>query len=73
MTLSCSQHGYEEPVWEQDRATFLRAHEHGFLEFAGVPRTVRSRYVPRNIFRDAAVCDRVEVGEGARLPACSQN
>ena len=41
MTLSCSRHGYEEPVWGQDRATFLRAHERAFLNFGGVPKTVR--------------------------------
>lgn len=41
MTLSCSRHSYEEPVWAQDRASFLRAHEHAFLDFGGVPRVVR--------------------------------
>ena len=28
-------------MWGQDQATFLRAHERAFLEFGGVPRTVR--------------------------------
>jgi len=41
MTLSCSKHGYEEGFWSQARGEFLRAHEHSFLEFGGVPRVVR--------------------------------
>ena len=41
MTLSCSRHGYEEPLWGQHRHEFLRAHEHAFLEFGGVPEVVR--------------------------------
>lgn len=41
MTLSCSRHGYAEPMWGQDRRAFLRAHEHAFQFFGGVPRTVR--------------------------------
>lgn len=41
MTLSCSRHSYEEPMWKQDRDSFLRAHENGFTEFGGVVRTVR--------------------------------
>lgn len=41
MTLSCSRHSYEEPVWRQDRVSLLRAHERAFLDFGGVPRTVR--------------------------------
>jgi transposase len=41
MTLSCSRHSYEEPVWHQDRAAFLRAHENAFLNFGGVPRVIR--------------------------------
>ena len=41
MVLSCSRHSYEEPVWRQDQASYIRAHEHAFLEFGGVPRTVR--------------------------------
>jgi transposase len=41
MTLSCSRHGYEEALWRQDRRGFLRAHEHAFLGFGGVPEVVR--------------------------------
>ncbi len=41
MTLACSGHGYEEPLWGQDRRRFLRAHEHAFAEFGGVPRVIR--------------------------------
>jgi transposase len=40
MTLSCSRHSYEEALWGQDRTHFLRAHEHAFQSFAGVPTTV---------------------------------
>lgn len=41
MTLSCSRHGYEEALFGQAQAGFLRAHEHAFLAFGGVPRVVR--------------------------------
>ncbi len=41
MTLSCSRHSYEEPMWGQDRPSFLRAHEHAFESFGGVPEVVR--------------------------------
>lgn len=41
MTLSCSRHSYEEPMWRQDRTSFLRAHEHAFVSFGGVPEVVR--------------------------------
>ena len=41
MTLSCSKHGYEEPLWTQDRDGFLRAHEHAFVRLQGVPRVIR--------------------------------
>ena len=41
MTLSCSRHGYTEPMWTQDRRRFLRAHEHAFTFFGGVPKVVR--------------------------------
>jgi len=41
MTLSCCRHSYEEPLWRQDRVSFVRAHENAFLDFGGVPRTVR--------------------------------
>jgi len=41
MTLSCSRHSYEEPMWGQDRTSFLHAHEHAFWSFGGVPQTIR--------------------------------
>jgi transposase len=41
MTLSCSRHGYEEALWHQDQAHFIRAHEHAFESFGGVPEVVR--------------------------------
>ena len=41
MTLSCSRHSYEEPMWRQDRTSFLRAHERALVSFGGVPCTVR--------------------------------
>ncbi len=41
MTLSCSKHGYEEPLWTQERDGFLRAHEHAFVRLAGVPKVIR--------------------------------
>jgi hypothetical protein len=37
--LSCSRHGYEEALPDQKSASFMRAHEHAFLEFG--PRFVR--------------------------------
>lgn len=41
MVLSCSGHSYEEPMWRQDKVSFIRAHEKAFLELLGVPRVVR--------------------------------
>lgn len=41
MVLSCCRHSYEEPLWRQDHASFIRAHENAFLEFGGVPHVVR--------------------------------
>jgi transposase len=44
MTLSCSRHSYEEPMWGQDRkdrTSFLHAHEHAFWSSGGVPQTMR--------------------------------
>jgi len=41
MTLSCCGHSYEEPMWRQDKVSFIRAHENAFLDFSGVPHTVR--------------------------------
>ncbi len=41
MVLSCCGHSYEEPMWRQDKVSFIRAHENAFLDWAGVPRVVR--------------------------------
>ena len=41
LTLSCSKHGYEEPLWTQERDGFLRAHEHAFVRLGGVPKVIR--------------------------------
>jgi transposase len=41
MILACSGHSYEEPLWQQDKVSFVRAHEHAFTEFGGVPQVVR--------------------------------
>lgn len=41
MTLCCSRHSYEEAVFDQKAASFIRCHEHAFKEFGGVPRVVR--------------------------------
>ena len=41
MVLSCCRHSYEEPLWRQDHASYIRAHENAFLDFSGVPRVVR--------------------------------
>lgn len=41
MILSCCGHSYEEPMWRQDKVSFIRAHENAFLDFSGVPRVVR--------------------------------
>jgi transposase len=41
MTLGHSRHGYEEAVWDQKIATFLRLHERAFRDFGGVPKVVR--------------------------------
>jgi len=41
VTLSCSRHGYEEAIWAQDRVHFLRAIEHAFIDFGGVPEVLR--------------------------------
>jgi len=41
MILSCSGHSYEEPLWRQDKISYIRAHENAFLDFGGVPHTVR--------------------------------
>jgi len=41
MVLSCCGHSYEEPLWRQEQAAYIRAHENAFLDFTGVPRIVR--------------------------------
>jgi transposase len=41
MTLGHSRHGYEEAVWDQKLATFLRLHERAFRDIGGVPTVVR--------------------------------
>jgi transposase len=41
MTLCHSRHGYEEAVWDQKVATFLRLHETAFRDLGGVPRVIR--------------------------------
>ena len=41
MTLGHSRHVYEEAVWDQKLATFLRLHERAFRDFGGVPLVVR--------------------------------
>jgi transposase len=41
MTLCHSRHGYEEAVWDQKLATFLRLHENAFNDLTGVPRVIR--------------------------------
>jgi transposase len=41
MTLCCSRHGYEEPMWQQRLDDFIRAHENAFAEFGGVTEVVR--------------------------------
>jgi transposase len=41
MTLCHSRHGYEEAVWDQKVATFLRLHEKAFRDLGGVVRVIR--------------------------------
>jgi len=41
MTLCHSRHGYEEAVWDQKVATFLRLHENAFRDLGGVVRIIR--------------------------------
>lgn len=41
MTLGHSRHGYEEAVWDQRLATFLRLHERAFRDLGGVPLVIR--------------------------------
>jgi len=51
LTLSCSKHGYEEPLWTQDRDGFLRAHEHAFVRLGGVPRVIRHDNLKADVVR----------------------
>jgi transposase len=41
MTLCHSRHGYEEAVWDQKLATFLRLHENAFRNLGGVVKVIR--------------------------------
>jgi transposase len=41
IVLSCCGHSYEEPMWRQDKVSFVRAHENAFLDWGGVPKIVR--------------------------------
>lgn len=41
MTLGHSRHGYEEAVWDQKLATFLRLHERAFRDLGGVALVIR--------------------------------
>lgn len=41
LTLGHSRHGYEEAVWDQKLATFLRLHERAFRDLGGVPTVIR--------------------------------
>src|ERR1700730_1220135 len=53
MTLSCSKHGYEEPLWTQKRDGFLRAHEHAFVLLQGAPKVIGGDYVAGKIIAQA--------------------
>jgi transposase len=66
MTLSCSKHGYEEAMWTQDRRGFLRAHEHAFEAFGGVPKVIRHDYVARHII--VVLCPARFCGRSGRNP-----
>jgi transposase len=51
LTLSCSRHGSEEAVWDQQLETFLRLHEHAFRDLGGVPVVVRLDNLKSGVFR----------------------
>ena len=51
LTLSCSRHGYEEAVWDQQLATFLRLHERAFRDLNGVPSVVRLDNLKSGVLR----------------------
>lgn len=53
MTLCHSRHGYEEAVWDQQLATFLRLHENAFRDFGGVPQVVRHDNLKAAVVRAA--------------------
>jgi len=51
LTLACSRHGYEEAVWDQQLATFLRLHERAFRDLTGVPTVVRLDNLKAGVLR----------------------
>jgi transposase len=51
LTLSCSRHGYEEAVWDQQLETFLRLHERAFRDLGGVPTVVRLDNLKSGVLR----------------------
>ncbi len=51
MVLSCCGHSYEEPLWRQDKVSFMRAHENAFLDFGGVPRVIRLDNIKAGVAR----------------------
>jgi transposase len=51
LTLSCSRHGYEEAVWDQQLETFLRVHERAFRDLKGVPTVVRLDNLKSGVLR----------------------
>lgn len=55
LTLSYSRHGYEEAVWDQQLATFLRLHERAFRDLHGVPAVVRLDNLKSGVLRACCV------------------
>jgi transposase len=51
LTLSCSRHGFEEAVWDQQLETFLRLHERAFRDLNGVPSVVRLDNLKSGVLR----------------------
>lgn len=51
LTLSCSRHGYEEAVWDQQLPTFLGLHERAFRDLEGVPTVVRLDNLKSGVLR----------------------
>ena len=51
LTLSCSRHGYEDAVWDQQLETFLRLHERAFRDLGGVPTVVRLDNLKAGVLR----------------------